>query len=174
MSNLNRVVDLISRFEGVLGILLFGSMARGDYDEYSDHDLLIVFKDKSSMWKSWDNLFEVVSSLRMNLHVIPESLEEFKTANPVFLEELFKHGKFLFARFPMKVSYFLYRKGGGGVVTKVGGIKLNEGCVLIPKSAAEEIVGFLKDFGIKTRKLEVGLSDKWLKAFSIHNLAQTS
>ncbi|MEM2843259.1 MAG: nucleotidyltransferase domain-containing protein [Candidatus Bathyarchaeia archaeon] len=100
ISNLNKVVKAISRLEGVIGILLFGSIARGDYDEYSDYDLLIIFKDKSSMWKSWDNLFKDVSSLKMNLHIIPKSLEEFKTANPVFLEELSNHGKILFARFP--------------------------------------------------------------------------
>ncbi|MBS7656225.1 nucleotidyltransferase domain-containing protein [Candidatus Bathyarchaeota archaeon] len=151
ISNLNKVVKAISRLEGVIGILLFGSIARGDYDEYSDYDLLIIFKDKSSMWKSWDNLFKDVSSLKMNLHIIPKSLEEFKTANPVFLEELSNHGKILFARFPMeaslkpialkpfclifynmsglsykdkmKISYFLYKKGGGGFIAKAGGTK---------------------------------------------------
>jgi hypothetical protein len=39
----------------------------------------------------------------MNLHVIPQTLEELKAANPAFLEDLVKHGKILFARFPLEV-----------------------------------------------------------------------
>jgi predicted nucleotidyltransferase len=188
--DLKVVVDVISRFDGVVGTLLFGSMARGDYDEYSDYDLLVIFEDKPSMWESWDDLFKAVSGLGMNLHVIPESLEEFKNASPVFLEEIFKHGKVLFARVPMevslkpvkfepfslifysmaglsyrdkmKVSYFLYRKGGGGAVAKARGTKLNEGCILIPQGAADDVTAFLSDFGIKAKKLEVGLSEESL------------
>lgn len=193
--DLKRIVDVISRFEGVAGVLLFGSIARGDYDKYSDYDLLVIFEDKFSMWKSWDDLFKAVSNLRMNLHIIPESLEEFKNANSVFLDELSKHGKVLFARVPlevflkpvklkrfclifydmadlsykdkMKVSYFLYRKGGGGAVVKAGGAKLNECCILVQDSAAEEIIAFLSDFGVKARKLEIALNEENLKAFLV-------
>jgi len=85
----------LTRFQGVVGVFLFGSFARGDYDEFSDHDLLVIFEDKVSMWQSWDELFQAVGNLRMDLHVIPETLEEFEAANPVFLEELFKYGKVL-------------------------------------------------------------------------------
>ncbi|MEM2901888.1 MAG: nucleotidyltransferase domain-containing protein [Candidatus Bathyarchaeia archaeon] len=195
--DLKRVIETISRLEGVAGILLFGSAARGDYDEYSDYDLLVLFEEKSSMWKSWDDLFKATSSLDMRLHVIPETLEEFKTANPVFLEELSKHGKVLFARFPMEVSlkhvtlkpytlifysmtglsyrdkmkasYFLYRKGGMGAVGKAGGAKLNEGCILVPESAAEEITAFLSRLSVKFRRLEVKVSEESLKTLSTHN-----
>jgi len=101
--DLKKVVKIISKFESIIGILLFGSFARGDYDEYSDYDLLVIFEDKDSMWRCWDELFQSIGSLKMNLHVIPETLEEFKNANPVFLNELFKHEKVLFARLPLEV-----------------------------------------------------------------------
>lgn len=190
--DLKRVVDVTSKFEGVVGVLLFGSIARGDYDEYSDYDLLVIFEDKPSMWRCWDDLFEAVGNLGTNLHVIPETLEEFKNANPVFLEELFKHGKVLFARLPlevflkpitlkpfclifydmtglcykdkMKVSYFLYRKGNEGAVAKAGGTKLSEGCILVPSNTAKEIIDVLSDFNVKTRKLEIYVSEEHLKA----------
>lgn len=184
---LKRVVDVLSKFEGVVGVFLFGSYARGDYDEYSDYDLLVLFEDKSSMWRSWDDLFRAVGDFKMNLHVIPETLEEFKNANPVFVEELIKFGKVLFAKFPMevflkplrlkpyylifydmvglsykdkmRVFYFLYRKGGGGLVAKSCGVKLNEGSILVPINMAEEVLKALNDLGVKTRKLEIFLSD---------------
>jgi len=181
--DLNKIVDAVSKIPGVTGIFLFGSFARGDYDEYSDYDLIVLFKDKTLMWQNWDELFQAVGSLKMNLHVIPETLEELKAANPVFLDELFRHGKILFARFPlevfskpvklephcliiydmsglssrekMRVVYFLYRKGGKGVVAKTGGIRLSESCVLVPSNVGEEITDKLSVFGVDVKKLEI-------------------
>lgn len=194
-SDLRNVVDVISRTRGVVGILLFGSLARGNSDEYSDYDLLVLFEDKASMWRSWDELFRAVGNLKMNLHAIPETIDELKEANPVFLHELFTYGKVLYAKFPlevfpkpvgldpfclvlyemsglsyrdkMKVSYALYRKGGGGAIGKVGGVKLSEGCVLIPSDASDEIVGILSAFGAGARKLEIHMSqDRYKKLLS--------
>jgi predicted nucleotidyltransferase len=192
--DLKRVIDVISTFQGVVGVFLFGSFARGDFDEYSDYDLLVLFDDKFSMWRSWDELFQSVANLRMDLHVIPETLEEFETASPVFLEELLEHGKVLFARLPlevflrpvnlklfclifydmtglsykdkMKASYFLYRKRNGGAVAKAGGTRLGEGCISVPNNMGDEIINTLSDFGVKTRKLEMYASKEYLKALS--------
>lgn len=184
--NLSKIVDVVSKIQGVIGVYLFGSLARGDYDEYSDYDLLVVFADKAMMWQNWNALFEAVGGLRMNLHVIPETVEELKNANPVFLDDLFRHGKTLFARLPMevfpkplrlepfclivydmsglsykdkmKVVYFLFRKGSVGTVAKMGGIKLSEGCLLVPSNVADEIVDKLKAFGVDAKKLEIYVS----------------
>lgn len=180
---LDRIVDSISKVEGVVGIVLFGSQARGDYDELSDYDVLILFKDKGVMWKTWDQLFQVVASLKMDLHAIPETLDELKSANSVFLEELYKYGKVLFAKIPfdvylqplnldrftlitygmrnvsyadkMKASYFLYGKGGRGAVVKAGGTKISDGCVMVPSREADELVRALTSFGVQTRKIEI-------------------
>ncbi|MEM4523385.1 MAG: nucleotidyltransferase domain-containing protein, partial [Nitrososphaeria archaeon] len=46
--DLNNLVETISSIKEVLAIILFGSIARGDYDEYSDYDILVIFKDKES------------------------------------------------------------------------------------------------------------------------------
>jgi len=190
--DLSKIVDVVSKIQGVIGVFLFGSLARGDYDEYSDYDLLVIFVDKAVMWQNWEALFEAVGSLGMNLHMIPETVEELKGANPVFLDDLFRHGKVLFARLPlevftkplrlephclvvydmgglsyrdkMRVVYFLFRKGGVGTVAKMGGIKLSEGCLLIPSSVSDEIVDGLKAFGIDTKKLEIQVSQEQIKA----------
>jgi predicted nucleotidyltransferase len=191
VSDLNSVVDVVSRIRGAVGVFLFGSFARGDYDEYSDYDLLVLFEDKALMWQNWDELFQSVGSLKMNLHVIPETLEELKTANPVFLGELFKYGKVLFARFPlevfskpvklelfwlivydmsglsyrdkMKVVYFLYRKGGRGVVAEMGGVRLGDGCVLVPSNVGDEISDKLSALGVNVRKLKICVSEDQFK-----------
>jgi len=193
ISDLSEIVNAISKIQGVIGVFLFGSLARGDYDEYSDYDLLVVFEDKASMWLNWDELFQAVGSLRMNLHMIPQTLEELKAANPVFLDELLEHGKVLYARLPievspkplklepfslifynmsslsyrdkMKVSYFLYKKGGGGTVAKMGGIKLSEGCILIPRNVSDEITDTLSVFSVDVKKMEIHVSEDRLKAW---------
>jgi len=180
-SNLKRVVEVLSKFEGVVGILLFGSYARGDYDEYSDYDLLVIFEDRASMWNSWKDLFRAVGSLKMNLHVIPETLEEFKRVNPPFKEELFRFGKVLYAKLPMevclkptklepyaiifydmaglnvkdkmRVSYLLYKKKGGGLLAETGGVKLSDGCILVPSDKAGNLIKALNNLRVKTRKI---------------------
>jgi predicted nucleotidyltransferase len=192
-SDLNEIVNITSKIQGVTGILLFGSLARGDYDEYSDYDLLVLFENKALMWQSWDELFQAVGNLKLNLHMIPETLEELKSANSTFLNELSKHGKVLFARTPlevslqpvklksfylisynmsglnyrdkMKVTYFLYRKNGVGTTAETKGIKLSEGCILIPTSTADEITSKLSSFNVKTKKLEIYASENSLKAW---------
>jgi hypothetical protein len=63
----------------------------------------------------------------------------------------------------MKVIYFLYRKNHVGAVAKMGGIKLSEGCILVPNNAANEIIAKLKSFGIETKKLEIYVSEDSLK-----------
>jgi len=190
--DLSKVVDVLSRIQGVVGVFLFGSFARGDYDEYSDYDLLAIFEDKNLMWRNWSELFQAVGSLKMNLHVIPETLEELKAANPVFLEDLFKHGKVLFAKFPlevfskpiklepfcliiydmsglsykgkMKAVYFLYRKGNSGVIAGVGGIKLSEGCLMVPTKVGDDIINKLKTLGVNAKKLEIYVGEDYVES----------
>jgi predicted nucleotidyltransferase len=191
MLDLSKVVDVLSKIHGVVGVILFGSLARGDFDEYSDYDLLVLFEDKTLMWKNWDELFQAVGSLKMNLHMVPETLEELNRANPVFLEELFNHGKVLFARIPlevfskptrlapfylitydmssldyrnkMRVIYFLYGKGNGGIVAESGGTKLCEGCILVPNQVGDSIINGLNTFGASTKKLEIYVSEDIIK-----------
>jgi len=193
ISDLSKITNVVSKIQGVVGVFLFGSLAKGDYDEYSDYDLLAIFEDKASMWRNWDELFHAVGNLKMNLHVIPQTLEELKSANPVFLDELFKHGKVLYARLPievfpkplklqpfclifysmsglnyrdkMKISYFLYRKGGGGTVAKTGGIKLSEGCILVPSGVGDQIINMLTALDVDAKKMEIHVSEDHLKAW---------
>lgn len=59
---INRFVDKVSQMDGVLGVLLFGSVPKGTYHENSDIDLLVVVKSRSNgMLKKID---EIASSMR--------------------------------------------------------------------------------------------------------------
>lgn len=65
----------------------------------------------------------------------------------------------------MRVAYFLYRKGGVGAIAKMGGIKLSDGCILIPNSANDEITAMLGSLNVETKKMEIYVSENSLKAW---------
>lgn len=102
--NLSRLVDVISKIEGVIAIILFGSLARGDYDEYSDYDILVVFRDRDVMWRNWDRLFSEVGRLRLLIHLIPKTYEELLNSEPTFLNEIYKYGILLYSKYPFKIK----------------------------------------------------------------------
>ncbi len=170
-SDLHELVGSITSLPAVIGVLLFGSSARGDFDEFSDYDLLILFENKEALWKDWDRLFQEIGRLNLNVHAIPQTLEELQTANPVFLKEVEEHGKVLFAKAPFDVSikpinlkpysliiygmsglnykdkmralYRLYDKGGGGYLATSGGIKLGKSCLIVPSEVEKEVIEIL-------------------------------
>src|SRR5436853_192218 len=114
-----------------------------------------------------DAVFAATGPMNLNIHAIPETLEEFSKANPVFLRELERDGRVLYSREPfgtrvssplarpfsivsydlsslsyrekMRVLYRLYRAGRGGLVEGSGGVKLGGGCVLVPRDAGQKI-----------------------------------
>jgi hypothetical protein len=148
------------------------------------------------MWRRWDELFKVGGEFDMNLHLIPKALDELREGSPVFLNEVFEHGKILYAKLPlevfavqanlkpfcmifyemrglshgdkMKALYYLYGKKGEGAVAELKGVKLAEGCVAIPRDAADKLIEKLKAYGVKVRKLDVHLDERSLAPLAIH------
>jgi predicted nucleotidyltransferase len=184
--DLSNLVEVISSISEVIAIILFGSIARGDYDEYSDYDLLVIFKDKESMWKRWNEVFKKVGELKLLIHLIPKSLEEFLNSEPTFLTEIFKHGKLIYAKYPyqfymkplnlkhmlllvynmrnmkqkdkMKLFYKLYGKKenkSAGLVNRLDGLKINNGCIIVPEENSEVILKVLKEYGTEVKALKI-------------------
>lgn len=185
-SELGRLVDAISSVEGVVAVILFGSYAKGDFNRYSDYDLLVIFKNRGSMWEGWDELFGKVGAQRVLAHVIPKSLDEFWGGEPTFLAEVLSHGRLLYARHPFeapavhvglkraaivsydmrgldqrakaRLVYRLYgRRSSGirGLIDKLGGVKLSEGCVLVPEEGAQRVKEAIEGCGARVKVLRV-------------------
>lgn len=156
--DLDRIVNALTSVDGVIAIILFGSRAKGEYDEYSDYDLLVIFKDDEVMWKNRRKLYENIGRLGLFTQVLTRSLRElWEETEPTFRENVFKHGLILHVKYPlmvpvfyqrlkpmmivrydlknlsqrdkMKVIYRLYGKREvKGIVQKSGGLKLSDGC----------------------------------------------
>lgn len=102
-SDLDRLVQAITNVEGIVAIILFGSRAKGDYDEYSDYDILVVFRDDDIMWKNRGKLYQNVGKLGLFTQVITRSISELtEKTEPTFLQNILEHGTLLFLRYPYK------------------------------------------------------------------------
>jgi len=182
-SDLDNLVKAITEVEGVVAVILFGSRARGDYDEYSDYDLLVIFKDEESMWRNRRRLFENVGKLGLFTQVLTRSTKEFaEKTEPIFRQNILEQGILLYLRYPfqapaycenlrpmaivsysmkglsqtekMKVVYQLFgKKVKGqsirGVVEENNGMRLGDGCFMIPAENLEKVAQIMNENGIK-------------------------
>lgn len=106
-SDLDRLVQSVASVEGVVAIILFGSRARGDYDEYSDYDLLVVFSDDEVMWRNRRRLYENVGKLGLFTQVLTRSVRELnEKTEPTFLHSVLEHGVLLYLRYPFRAPAF--------------------------------------------------------------------
>ncbi|MDI6904398.1 MAG: nucleotidyltransferase domain-containing protein [Candidatus Bathyarchaeia archaeon] len=184
-SNLSKLVEVIACVEGVVAIILFGSRARGNYDKYSDYDLLVIFQHEETMWENRRTLFENVAKLGLFTQVLTRSIKEFmEKTEPTFRRNILEQGTLLYLRHPfkapafsqnlrqmaivkyklnrlsqnekMKVIYHLfgkqYRKG---MVQQGGGIKLGNGCFMIPIENLENVTQILKQYNIQPKITKV-------------------
>ncbi|MGQ9720718.1 MAG: nucleotidyltransferase domain-containing protein [Candidatus Jordarchaeum sp.] len=184
-SNLNSIVNAVAQVEGVLAVILFGSRAKGNYDEYSDYDLLVVFENDQTMWKNRRELYEKVGRLGLFTQVLTRTLKElWEKTEPTFLKDIFEHGVILYLRYPpcvpallqtlrrmaiityslksltqkekMKIIYKLFGKQNlKKMVEQRGGRKLGDGCFMIPIENLEEVTRTLKQYNVRFETLTV-------------------
>jgi len=181
-SDLGRLVQSVASVEGVVAVILFGSRARGDYDQHSDYDLLVVFSDDEVMWRNRRRLYENVGRLGLFTQVLTRSFKELnEKTEPTFLQNVLEQGVLLYLRYPfrapaftqnlksmaivkyslkglsqnekMKVVYRLFgreAKGKGlkGLVGEKGGLKLGDGCFMVPMESLDAMVDVLRKHSV--------------------------
>lgn len=183
--DLDKLVQAITSVEGVVAIILFGSRARGDYDEHSDYDLLVVFENDELMWKNRRQLYQNIGILGLFTQVLTRSIMELtQKTEPTFLQNILQHGILLYLRYPfkvpalaqnlkpvtivsyhltniphnekMKVNYRLFGKQNKkSLVEESGGRKLGNGCFMIPSESLEKATSILKQFDVQFDTIKV-------------------
>jgi len=172
---IERIVNKMRRVHGVISVVLFGSYARGDYDEGSDVDLLVIFSDKSALNKGLKKIYRVTSKSYLFTQVIGLTLDELKSS-PLF-ESALRDGKVYYAKENVKtlltqthkpyalVTYStanlkpkervvftqkLEGRGKGkyryeGLIHKIGGYKVGKGVVMVLLEKLKVLTDFLEE-----------------------------
>jgi hypothetical protein len=52
-----------------------------------------------------------------------------------------------------------------GALVTMGGIKLSDGCFLIPRDASDEVTALLGSFNVETEKLEIYVNENFFNAW---------
>jgi predicted nucleotidyltransferase len=75
--------------ENLVEVILYGSYARGDYNEHSDIDLLVILKNLSSPGEEIDNIVDKIYDIDLKYNtltsIIPITYDEYKKINSPLL-----------------------------------------------------------------------------------------
>ena len=175
---IERVVDRMREVEGTIGVVLFGSYSRGDYDEGSDIDLIVVFRDRSALNKSLKEVYKATSESDLFFQVIGLTFDELKDSQ--LLELVLREGKVYYASEDVKklltprykpyalitystanlnpkerVSFTQKLEGRGkgkyryeGLLRQLGGYKVGRGVMMIPIENLKAITQHLEKKGV--------------------------
>lgn len=55
------MTDKIKRINGITGVILFGSYSRGDFEEGSDIDLLVIFRNGKILQNQLRDIYKITS-----------------------------------------------------------------------------------------------------------------
>jgi predicted nucleotidyltransferase len=163
---IERLATSISKVDGVVSIFLFGSHARGEADEGSDVDLLVLFKDEKSLWKGRKDVFKVTAATSLLTQALTRTVEEFwEKTEPTFREEILRDGRMLYLSPPVNAIFesivllaFDLKKLGQSdkmkvrnrlqALVKKGARRLGRGCLLMRKEDASAAEDILKTMGV--------------------------
>jgi len=172
---IERVVNKIKNLDGIISVVLFGSYSRGDFDEGSDVDLLVVFRDKGTLSNGLKEVYRTTAKSDLFLQVIGLTLQELKDSP--LLETALRDGKICYAEEDLKKLFTLIQKpyalitystanlspkervisaqrlegrGKGkhkydGLVQRLGGYKVGRGVVMVPLENLKLLTEYLEE-----------------------------
>ena len=178
---MNRVPDeikelasKIGRIKGVLAVIMFGSYSRGEFDEGSDVDILVIFSDKETIRAGRKKVWKLASESETFVQVISMSLEEIRSSP--LLTSVLRDGIALFRKRnfsltkvidftpialisydlrgldpveKVKVLHRLYGREGKrryiGIVEQLGGFRIGRGSFIVHYRKAQDVLRFLDE-----------------------------
>lgn len=174
---IERVATKIRGIDGTIGVVLFGSYSRGDYDEGSDIDLLVIFKDKRDLDKGLKEIYETTAESHQFFQATALTLDEFKKSP--LRESVLRDGKIYHANEEVRklltqthkpyalITYStanlnpkerilftqkLEGRGKGryrydGLLQRLGGYKVGKGVAMIPTENLKALIEHLDEKG---------------------------
>ncbi len=95
---IKKIAKKLSRIADIKVIILYGSLARGEYTSRSDIDLFILTTESNTQGEIQDSIIGLESEIGKNIQPTIRTLTELKETDSGLLQNIFQEGKILYLR----------------------------------------------------------------------------
>jgi len=100
---LKKIAKELSKIEDVKAVILYGSLARGEFTSRSDIDLFILTTDNKTRKEVQDEIIELESEIGRNIQPTVRTIVELQKTDTGLLQNIFQEGKILYLREPSDI-----------------------------------------------------------------------
>jgi predicted nucleotidyltransferase len=100
---LKKIAKELSGIEDVKVVILYGSLARGEFTSRSDIDLFILTTDDKTQKEVEDKVIELESEIGRNIQPTIRTIAELQKTDTGLLQNIFQEGKILYLKEPSDI-----------------------------------------------------------------------
>jgi predicted nucleotidyltransferase len=100
---LKKIAKELSKIKDVKAVILYGSLARGEFTSRSDIDLFILTRDDKTQKEVQDKVIELESEIGRNIQPTIRTVAELQKTDTGLLQNIFQEGKILYLREPSDI-----------------------------------------------------------------------
>ena len=100
---LKKIAKELSRIEDVKAVILYGSLARGEFTSRSDIDLFILTTDDKTQREVEDKVIKLESEIGRNIQPTIRTIDELQKTDTGLLQNIFQEGKILYLKEPSDI-----------------------------------------------------------------------
>ena len=100
---LKKIAKELSKIEDVKAVILYGSLARGEFTSRSDIDLFILTTDDKTQKEVQDKVIELESEIGRNIQPTIRTIVELQKTDTGLLQNIFQEGKILYLKEPSDI-----------------------------------------------------------------------
>jgi len=100
---LKKIAKELSKIEDVKAVILYGSLARGEFTSRSDVDLFILTTEDKTQKEIQDKVIELESEIGRNIQPTIRTIVELQKTDTGLLQNIFQEGKILYLREPSDI-----------------------------------------------------------------------
>jgi predicted nucleotidyltransferase len=97
---LKKIAKELSGIEDVKAVILYGSLARGEFTSRSDIDLFILTTDDKTQKEVEDKVIELESAIGRNIQPTIRTIAKLQKTDTGLLQNIFQEGKILYLKEP--------------------------------------------------------------------------
>ena len=100
---LKKIAKELSKIEDVKAVILYGSLARGEFTSRSDIDLFILTTDDKTQKEVEDKVIELETEIGRNIQPTIRTVAELQKTDTGLLQNIFQEGKVLYLKEPSDI-----------------------------------------------------------------------